>query len=68
MSLYLSVDKGLLERNLRKLPPLPAVILYLAWGATMLKNPIALRGFSLSGMFTHEDRIEESPPAMDIAS
>ena len=68
MSVYLSVDMNLLEKNLRKLPPLPSVLLYLAWGATMLKNPGSLRGFSIRGLFTEEKNIEKYPSPMDMAS
>lgn len=68
MSLYLSVDVDLLERGLRKLPPLPGLLLHLAWGATMLRNSSALRSFATMGLFKFQEKKRDEAPVYDLAS
>jgi hypothetical protein len=57
---------NLLEKNLRKLPPLPAAILYLAWGATQIRNIDSLKNFSRKGLFRSVS--PESNSQVNIAS
>lgn len=69
MAVYLSVDLDLLQRGLSMLPPLPRLLLQLAWGSTMLKDPAVLRAFAETGSFPAKDTAKGNAlPPLKLAS
>jgi hypothetical protein len=51
---YVSFDKELLETGLKKLPVTVTVLLYLAYGASLIKEPSTIRRFAETGLFLQE--------------
>lgn len=52
MAHYLSIDMDLLERGMKKLPPFPALLVHLAWGASLIGKREPLAFFSITGLFS----------------
>jgi|GEM_PF-7087135 len=60
MSDYSSCNPVLLESALKKLPVAVGVILYLAYGASLIRVPAVIRGFARTGLFQISDSDESA--------
>jgi hypothetical protein len=67
MAHFLSIDMDLLERGMKKLPPLPAALVFLAWGASMIGKREPLAFFSRTGLFS-PGRKKAPTSELDMAS